>query len=509
MTATFVYTVAGSSAGTSGQSNNGTKATSAFLTDPQGVTIDGNGNMFIADTANCRVEEVPVSTGTFFGTSMTQFDLYAVAGRNSSNCTIGFDNKAANQSNLWSPTSVRDPNGNLYIADDGNNRVQEVAGTTHTEFGQSMTANFVYTIGGNSGGTAGDSGDGGAATSALMNDPGALWVDSSGNVYVSDTGNNEIRKISTSTASISDFAGGNSKELGTVGDGGPAVSSGLSSPRGIGSDTHGDIFIADTSNNRVQEIAGYGHTQFGISMTAGDIYTVAGSASGAAGNSGNGGLATSALLNTPEGIAVDSSGNLYIADTNNHQIREVAASTGDISTIAGSTSGDSGNGGPATSAKLSVPAGVAVDGAGDVFLADPGNFEVQEVPASSGPHYGITMTAGDIYAVDGTAGTSGTAGDGGPATSAQLSQDADVAVDSAGNLYISDTGNNRIQEVAAATHAQWGISMTGGDVYTIAGSATGAGGSGGNTGPAVNALLSSPVQVVLDSAGDLYIDDTS
>ena len=206
---------------------------------------------------------------------------------------------------------------------------------------------------------------------------------------------------------------------------------------------------------------------------------------------------------------MDSSGNLYIADTNNHQIREVAASTGDISTIAGSTSGDSGNGGPATSAKLSVPAGVAVDGAGDVFLADPGNFEVQEVPASSGTHYGIAMTAGDIYAVDGTAGTSGTSGDGGPATSAQLSQDADVAVDSAGNLYISDTGNNRIQEVAAATHAQWGISMTGGDVYTIAGSATGGGGSGGNTGPAVNALLSSPVQVVLDSAGDLYIDDTS
>ncbi|HEY3906371.1 MAG TPA: RHS repeat-associated core domain-containing protein [Streptosporangiaceae bacterium] len=509
MTATFAYTVAGSSAGTSGQSNNGTKATSAFLTDPQGVTIDGNGNLLIADTANCRVEEVPLSTGTFFGTSMTQFDLYAVAGRNSSSCTIGFDNKAANQSNLWSPTSVRDPNGNLYIADDGNNRVQEVAGTTHTEFGQSMTVNFVYTIGGNSGGTAGDSGDGGAATSALMNDPGALWVDSSGNVYVSDTSNNEIRKISTSTANISDIAGGNSKELGTVGDGGPAVSSGLSSPRGIGSDTHGDIFIADTSNNRVQEIAGHGHIQFGISMTAGDIYTVAGSASGAAGNSGNGGLATSALLNTPEGIAVDSSGNLYIADTNNHQIREVAASTGDISTIAGSTSGDSGNGGPATNAKLSVPAGVAVDGAGDVFLADPGNFEVQEVPASSGTHYGIAMTAGDIYAVDGTPGTSGTAGDGGPAISAQLSQDADVAVDSAGNLYISDTGNNRIQEVAAATHAQWGISMTGGDVYTIAGSATGAGGSGGNTGPAVNALLSSPVQVVLDSAGDLYIDDTS
>ncbi|HUD39916.1 MAG TPA: RHS repeat-associated core domain-containing protein [Streptosporangiaceae bacterium] len=509
MTNGYAYTVAGSSAGTSGQSNSGTKATTAFLAAPDGITIDGSGNMYVADTDNCRVEQVPWSGGTYWGQSMTQYYLYVVAGRNSSSCTIGFDGKAATGSNLWSPTSVRDPNGNLYITDSGNNRVQEVAGTTHTEFGQSMTADFVYTVAGNASGTGGDSGDGGPATSALLNDPGSLWVDSSGDLYICDTDNNEVREVSASTFNISDLAGGNGKTLATVGDGGPAVSSGLASPRGIASDAHGDIFIADTSNNRVQEIADYSHTQFGIAMTAGDIYTVAGSAAGTGGDGGNGGLATSALLSGPEGIAVDSSGDLYIADTNNHQIREVSASTGDISAIAGNgTSGDSGNGGSATSAELNVPAAVAVDATGDIFIADPGNDEVQEVSATGGTHYGISMTIGDIYKIDGTPGTSGDSGDGGPATSAQLYQPSGVAVDAAGDIYISDTGNNRIQEVAAATHVQWDISMTAGDVYTIAGSATGSGGSTGNLGPATQALLSHPVQVVTDNAGDLYVDDT-
>lgn len=509
MTAGDVYTVAGSAAGTSGQSNNGTKATSAFLNAPEGITIDGNGNMYIADTDNCRVEQVPWSSGTYWGQSMTQYDLYTVAGRNASSCTIGFDNKAATQSNLWWPSSVRDPNGNLYITDTGNNRVQEVAGSRHTEFGQSMTANFVYTIAGSSSGTAGNSGDGGLAGQALLDAPGALWLDSSGNVYVSDSLNNEVRKVSTSTDDISNVAGGNGQTLQTVGDGGPAVTSGLASPRAIGADSNGDIFVADTSNNRVQEIADYTHVQFGISMTAGDVYTVAGSPTGTGGYSGDGGLSTQALLSNPEGIAVDSSGNLYIADTNNHVIREVSASTGDIATIAGNgLSGDSG-GGPATSAELDVPAAVAADAAGDVFIADPGNDQVQEVAANSGTQYGIAMTAGNIYTVAGTPGTSGTSGDGGPATSAQLSFDSGVAVDAAGNIYISDSFNNRIQEVAAGNSTQFGISMTGGDIYTIAGSANGSGGSSGNMGPATLALLNHPVQVVLDRAGDVYIDDTA
>jgi RHS repeat-associated protein len=509
MTAADVYTVAGSAAGTSGQSTNGASATSAGLTAPQGVTIDGNGNMFIADTTNCRIEMVPLNNGTFFGITMNRFDLYTVAGRNASNCTIGNDNKVATQSNLWFPTSVRSPNGNLYIADASNNRVQEVAATNHTEFGQSMTATFVYTIAGSATGTAGHSGDGGAATSALMSNPSALWLDSSGNVYVSDTGNNEIRKISTSTAAISDVAGGNGQTLATTGDGGPATTSGLLSPRGIASDPNGDIFIADSANNRIQEIAASTHTQFGIAMTAGDIYTVAGNAAGQPGNSGNGGPATSARLSDPEGLAVDSAGNLYIADSNNSQIRKVSAATANISTIAGSTIGDSGNGGPATSAKLSAPAAVAVDSTGDVFLADPGNEQVQEVPAASGTNYGIAMTAGDIYGVAGTPGVSGSTGDGGRATSAKLFGDAAVVVDAGGNVYISDTLNNRIQEVAAASHTQFGIAMTAADIYTIAGSATGTQGDSGNGGPAVSAMLGQPVQIALDAAGDIYVDDTA
>ena len=178
--------------------------------------------MFIADTGNCRVAMVPVSTGTYFTLPMSANDIYDLAGRNgTANCTIGNDSKIANMSNLSAPASVRDPNGNVYIADAGNNRIQEVAGTGHPEFGQTMTAGFVYTVAGDPNGSAGDSGDGGTAASALMNDPTSVWLDSAGDIYASDTGNNEIREISkTSPYHITDTAG-NGYTLLTTGDGGP------------------------------------------------------------------------------------------------------------------------------------------------------------------------------------------------------------------------------------------------------------------------------------------------
>ena len=214
-------------------------------------------------------------------------------------------------------------------------------------------------------------------------------------------------------------------------------------------------------------------------------------------------------MSNPFAVAVDSSGNLYIADEDNSVIRKVSA-TGTISTIAGTlgASGYFGDGGPATSAVLDTPDAVAVDTAGDVFLADPANSLVQEIPATSGTHYGISMTAGDIYAIAGIPDQSGDTGNGGAGSSAKLGQPTGLGVDTAGNVYISDSHYNQVREVAVATGAQHGQQMAAGDIYAIAGSPAGTAGSTGDGGLASAALLSGPAQIALDSAGDLYITDS-
>jgi trimeric autotransporter adhesin len=508
MTLGDVYTVGGSAAGTSGSSSDGTAAATTLLDDPEGVALDSSGNLYVADRLNCRIEEFAASAGSQWGKSMAQYDMYTVAGRSSTSCTIGNDNKLATTSNLWFPVSVTDPDGNLYIADSNNNRVQEVAGTGHTQFGQSMTADYVYTVAGNSSGTAGDSGDGGAALSALMNGPGDVAVDTSGNVLIADSGNSEIRKVTASSAVISDFAGG-AGGFSEDGDGGPALTAGLDVPDAVTSDAQGDLYLAEVG--RVQEIAAATHTQFGITMTAGHLYTVAGQRDGDQGTAGDGGKATSAYLSNPGGLAVDGAGNLYIADTGNERVQEVSATTGNIATIAGSATGaygHSGNGGPAASALLDYPMGVAVDASGNVYVADSDNSRVQEIAAVAGTHWGQQMTAGDIYTIAGSAaGTSGATGDGGPAASALLAFPNDVAVDASGNVDIADSNNSRVQEIAAATHAQWGQQMTAGDIYTIAGSGGGTGGNAGDGGPARSATLEDPNYLAIDGVGNLYISD--
>ena len=263
-------------------------------------------------------------------------------------------------------------------------------------------------------------------------------------------------------------------------------------------DGAGNLVIADTDNDRVRVVAASTGTFYGQAMTAGDIYTVAGD--GKAGFSGDGGPATSAELDYPDGVAVDGAGNLVIADTGNNRVRVVAASTGtfygqamtagDIYTVAGDgTAGFSGDGGPATSAELNDPAGVAVDGAGNLVIADTSNNRVRVVAASTGTFYGQAMTAGDIYTVAGD-GTGGFSGDGGPATSAELDSPYGVAVDGAGNLVIADTDNNRVRVVAASTGTFYGQAMTAGDIYTVAGDGTS--GFSGDGGPATSAELAYP-----------------
>ncbi len=534
-TANDIYTVAGSASGSSGSSGDGGAATSALLNSVKGLTFDAAGDLYIADSANNRIQEVAASTGTQWGVSMTANDIYTIAGSSSGTSGSSGDGGSATSALLSAPRDVTfDAAGDLYIADGVNSRIQEVAASTGSQWGVSMTANDIYTIAGSSSGTSGSTGDGGSATSALFDLTGGVASDSAGDLVVTDSLNNKVREVTASAAATSAVIPDDAYSLagtgaaGTSGNNGQATEAEFNDPVSSAVDSAGNVYVADESNSRIQEIAGTTHSQWGISMTAGDIYTIAGSSSGSSGSSGDGGVATSSLLDLPSGVAVDAAGNLYIADQGNNRIQEIAASTGsqwgismtanDIYTIAGSssgTSGSSGDGGSATSALLNQPRNVAFDAAGNLYIDDTNNNRVQVVSKTSCGQFcpvGIftPTTANDIYTIAGSAsGSSGSSGDGGASTSALLNAVKGLAFDAAGNLYIADSGNNRIQEVAAgiAAGTQWGVSMTPGDIYTVAGSASGSAGSSGDGGAATSALLSAPRDVTFDAAGDLYIAD--
>ena len=483
-----ITTVAGN--GTPGFIGDNGPATSAQLSNPGGLAVDSSGNLYISDGSRVR----KVSNGT----------ITTVAGGG----TGGFfdDNVPATSVELSSPSGLAvDAAGNLYIVDVGIDRVREVSNGT------------IRTVAGN--GSYGSGGDNGPATSAQLNLVGptaGIAVDSAGNLYIG--GGELVRKVSNGV--ITTVAGGG--DLGPlVGDNGPATSAPLLYIYGVAVDAAGNLYIADHDSERIRQVSN------GVITTlAGGGYSL-----------GDNGPATSAQLNFPQGVAVDPGGNLYIADYNNSRIRKV--SNGVITTVAGTgiiggfAEGFSGDNGPATSAQLAFPAGVAVDSAGNLYTADNNNLRIRKVsngvittvagtgmygfggdngPAASAqlidPQAVAVDSAGNLYIAEANrirkvsngvittvAGTSsfpgGFSGDNGPATSAQLSSPSGVAVDSAGNLYIADTGNNRIRKVASGT------------ITTVAGG----GPSLGDNGPATSAQLSSPSGVAVDSAGNLYIAD--
>jgi uncharacterized protein (TIGR03437 family) len=320
------------------------------------------------------------------------------------------DGGPANQAQLYLPFAAVFAGGNLYIADQVNNVVRIV------------TNGNINTLAGN--GVAGYLGDGKAANQAELYNPTGIVVDSKGNVYVSDTRNQLVRLISTAGV-ISTFAGNSIEGAGISGDSGTAVSAQLDYPAGLALDSKNNLYIADAANNKIRIV-----TQ----ATGNPINTFAGNLFGDF--AGDGGPAINAELNNPQGVAVDAAGNVYIADTLNHRIR-VVTPDGNIHTVAGNgNAGRSGDGGQALEAELNHPEGVAVDTAGDIYIADTFNQRIRMV-----------LPNGKIFTIAGGSGA-GYTGDGGAALSATFTFPTSVFVDSQGNVYVTDSGNYVIREMS-------------------------------------------------------------
>jgi uncharacterized protein (TIGR03437 family) len=484
-----ITTVAGN--GTPGFGGDNGPATSAELNDPGGVAVDSAGNVYIADTQNNRIREVsngiiatvaggglcsffmrfgtgngdngPATSAQLCGPEGVATDsagnfyiadgwnlirevsggiITAVAGGGSS---LG-DNGPATSAQLGSGSGIAfDSSGNLYIADGSNNRIRKVSG------------GMITTIAGNGTGFGGDNGP---ATSAQLDLPSGVAVDSTSDLYIGDARNGRVRKVSNGV--ITTIAGNGT--VGSSGDNGPATAAQLNGyVYGLALDSAGNLYIADAYNCRVRKVSN------------GVISTIAGN--GTPGFSGDNGPAASAQVNVPGGIAVDSAGNVFIADTNNHRIRKV--SNGVITTVAGSvTGGFAGDGGDATNAQLSFPAGVTVDSAGNLYIADTNNARIRRVSGGV-----ITTVAGN--------GSLLYSGDNGPATSAGLSYPSSVAVDLAGSLYIAGDPS-RIRKVS------------GGVITTIAG----AGATAADGTPPANAALDQPISVAVDASGNVFVTDS-
>ena len=479
--------------GRPGYSGDGGPATSAQLNGPQGIAFDSAGDMYIADTLNQVVRMVAASSG----------NITTVAG----NGTPGLDGDygQATQAVLHLPTAVAvDASGNLYICDSANNAIREVtnglmipylgnyiqgyAGDTTGQISLNNPSDIFFDGSGNlwiadyGNGRIREFGTNGIASTVVgggstftengfplataLAGPHSVAVDSANNIYIADADDNRIFKVTASTNRITTLAGTGS--YGFSGDGGAANAAPLNTPTSLALDPSGNVYFIDLYNARVRMVS-----------SSGTLSTVAGN--GGAYYSGDGGPAQNAIMNGPASVAFSSTG-AYIADTVNQRIRQVSTS-GIISTVAGSGApGFSGDNGPAAKAQLFYPYGIAVDASGFLYIADTGNQRVRKVVNGT-----INTIAGN--------GTSGYSGDGSSAVNASLNAPVSLAVDSAGNVYISDFGNHVVREVSVS-----------GIISTIAGNGTQ--GYSGDGAKATAAQLNGPEGLALDSSGNLYIADS-
>jgi sugar lactone lactonase YvrE len=339
--------------------------------------------------------------------------------------------------------------------------------------GSNLRDGIISTVVGN--GSYGFSGDGGAATNAVLEGPVSVAVDASGTLFFEDGYNNRVRRVDTNGV-ITTVAGNGVGAY--TGDGGAATNASLDDPSGVAIDGSGNILIADLNNSRIRRVDANGI-----------ITTVAGN--GLFGFSGDGGAATHAELDSPSDVAIDGSGNLFIADQVNNRVRKVDTN-GFITTLAGNgLLGISGDGATATNAELDSPYGLAVDASGNLFIAEPYNNLVRRVDTNGF----ITTVAGDGY-VNLATGYSRYSGDGGAATNASLNRPLGLAVDAFGNLFIADSQNDVIRMVD-----------TNGFITTVAGDYSKGGSYSGDGTTATNASLSFPSDVAVDLSGNLFIAD--
>lgn len=498
-----VTVVAGS--GVAGYSGDGGVATNAELSAPEAIAVDGVGNVFIADTGNARVRRVDrtgvittvAGTGDLLGavgdggpaTAAGVGSVRGLAVDGLGNLYLsdainervrrvdaagiittvagnggGFagDNGPATSALFNEVGAIAlDATGRLFIADTGNNRIRVVEnGIIKTYAGSSSCSGTGFCLGG-------FGGDGSSATTALLDHPAALVVTATA-VFVADTSNQRIRRIDATTKTITTIAG--SASVGFAGDGGAALAASLNDPSGLAIDASGVIYLSDTDNNRIRSVS-----------PGGIITTIAGTTLDEP--TGDGGSATSAILGDPVGVAVDASGNVYIADNTHHQIRRVTPD-GLISTVAGT--GDAGyrasdEGKPAVNAWLNGPKFVMLDAAGNLYITDTLNHRVRKVD-----------TAGNITTIAGS-GAAGYDGDGAQATTKSLNYPIALAFDASGNLLIADTQNNRVRKVDGT-----------GIITTIAG--TGVQGFGGDNQAATGAKLAWPWALAVRGA-EIFIGD--
>jgi trimeric autotransporter adhesin len=417
----------------------------ADLNLPLGIASDDEGNLFIADTLNNRIRRIDANTGI-----ITSF---AGDGDLESNPGVR-DGVPAINTFLPRPLDVaRDRSGNLYILTADRIRV------VNAETGIINTT----------------------LTSLIseVREPQGIAIDKSGTFfYISDSNNDRVLRVDTRTNTLTKVAGGGRPVGDFTGDGGPATAAVLRLPTALTLDEQGNLFIADTLGNRIRR----------VDVNTGIITTVAGKGPFGFSNdgfTGDGGRATNATLNSPVGIAIDRSGNLFIADFS-RRIRRVDARTGIINTFAGG--GDDGDGRSSSFARIVSPTSLAVDGSGRLIFADGGIDRIRSIDISTGL----------INALVGS-GVGGFSGDGGPALNANLALGIDqtIAIDNSGNIFFTDALSGRIRRVDSST----------GIITTIAGTGE-FGNSSGNGGPATQAILEIPAGLAIDSSGNLFVTET-